>query len=198
MKYITIYQTLEDRQNDDAVKRHGPYFCSIYKTDGKLKTGSTEPWLGEGYYFWDSRLDDAKWWGETIYTNYGKGYIICSTSFDLHSPLLFDMVGDLSAFDDFIECAKYIKQKQQLSKISFSYVLAYLKELPDFKYKAIRVWPSPKTLQSTLIKFPKNDISLKQLGKVQICFFDKTLLTQPFDIIYKHQIENDFTSDFAI
>lgn len=50
-----IYQTLEDKDNDEEIERHGPYFCSVYEIDGSPKKGSKEPWLGGGYYFWDTR-----------------------------------------------------------------------------------------------------------------------------------------------
>lgn len=74
MKVADIYQTLEDRQNYEEIEAHGPYFCSERYQNGILKKGVKEPWLGEGYYFWDSRISDAQWWGDTIYSK--KGYVI--------------------------------------------------------------------------------------------------------------------------
>ena len=67
MKDTDIYQTLEDRQNYDDVEKHGPYFCCARDANGTPKSGVKEPWLGEGYYFWDTRIADAQWWGNTIY-----------------------------------------------------------------------------------------------------------------------------------
>lgn len=60
MKYTDIYQTLEDRQNYDDVEEHGPYFCCARDANGIPKNGVKEPWLGEGYYFWDTRIADAR------------------------------------------------------------------------------------------------------------------------------------------
>lgn len=37
MKTTDIYQTLEDRQNDEEVEDHGPYFCSERYANGILK-----------------------------------------------------------------------------------------------------------------------------------------------------------------
>ena len=54
MKTTEIYQTLEDRQNYEEVEQHGPYFCSVTYPNGILKKGSKQPWLGSGYYFWDT------------------------------------------------------------------------------------------------------------------------------------------------
>ena len=39
MEKTTIYQTLEDRGNDEEVQEHGPYWCDLYEADGKKKGG---------------------------------------------------------------------------------------------------------------------------------------------------------------
>ena len=70
MKDTDIYQTLEDRQNYEDVEEHGPYFCYARYANGNPKSGVKEPWLGEGYYFWDTRIADARWWGDTVYISF--------------------------------------------------------------------------------------------------------------------------------
>ena len=178
-----IYQTLEDRGNYEEIKAHGPYFCSIYDSNGKLKQGTKEPWLGEGYYFWDTRINDAHWWGKQIYR--WAGYVICESQYDQNSGLLYDLLGKLDLFDDFIKCAHFIKQQRNIDKVSFPLVLEYLKTKTDFPYKAIRVWPDP-TLQGIDTKsgifFPGEKANLRSIEKVQICFFDSTLLSYPYTI----------------
>ena len=114
MKLTDIYQTLENRCNDKDIEEHGPFFCSMRDQLGRLKKGVREPWLGEGYYFWDTRMEDAMWWGEHVYP--AKGYIVCHTQYDQHSDLLYDLVGDLKAFDEFEQCAKLIKEKGNSQK----------------------------------------------------------------------------------
>lgn len=184
MKTTDIYQTLEDRQNDEEVEDHGPYFCSERYANGILKSGTKEPWLGEGYYFWDTRIADARWWGDTVYSR--KGYIICKTTYDQNSPLLYDLVGDIRQFDEFIDCAELIKKKLNLKTVKFPVVLAYMKkENVDFNYKAIRVWPHPNTFEKTPIRFPDAKVVWCKPDKIQICFFDKTLLTEPYRIVGK-------------
>lgn len=111
MKATEIYQTLENRRNDEEVEKHGPYFCSERYANGIIKGGAKEPWLGEGYYFWDTRIADARWWGDTVYAQ--KGYIICKTTYDQHSPLLFDLVGDVRQFDEFIRCAELVRKERK-------------------------------------------------------------------------------------
>lgn len=182
MKITNIYQTLEDRQNYMEIEKHGPYFCSEHYDNGILKRGIQEPWLGEGYYFWDSRISDARWWGKTVYGL--KGYVVCRTTYDQHSPLLYDLLGNIEQFDEFIRNAELIKKERSLKTIKFSVVLAYMKtKVTDFNYKAIRVWPHPKTFEKTSVIFPNGEVVLCSLSKVQICFFDKTLLTEPYKIV---------------
>jgi len=187
MKLTFIYQTLENRNNKAEVEKHGPYFCSLIDSQGNQKQGVKEPWLGEGFYFWDTRIEDAKWWGDTVFKNIGKGYYICEAQYDAHSEKLFDMVGDLSAFDEFIEVAKELKRERKLAKVSFPYVLSHLKNIPEFDYAAIRVCPISKNNNFHLIYFPfkkgGENIYLGLIDKVQICFFDHTLLTQNFKVV---------------
>lgn len=183
MKPTEIFQTLEDRQNDGYVEKHGPFFCALRDSAGQLKRGVKEPWLGEGYYFWDTRIENARWWGNTVYNK--QGYLICRTVYDQHSPLLCDLVGDLHMFDEFVKCAKLIKEKKNVEKVSFPVVLNYLKGFTPFVYKAIRVWPFSNNVKEMEVVFPDFRFSLGMLDKVQICFFDKTLLTEPFCIVDK-------------
>ena len=187
MKYTDIYQTLEDRQNDKDIEENGPFFCSARYPNGQLKKGIKEPWLGEGYYFWDSRIEDAQWWGDTIYDR--KGYVICHTTYDQHSSLLYDLVGDVKQFDEFVKCAKLIQEQMNLPNITFPAILSYLKKIPSFNFRAIRVWPYPQKLETTTIQFPHNlvgkTVVLAKSDKIQICFFDKTLLTKPYRIVHK-------------
>ena len=187
MKSTTIYQTLEYRNNNKEIEANGPYFCSLRDAQGKIKTGVKAPWLGEGYYFWDTRIEDAKWWGETAYKNKGKGYAICETVYDAHSPLLYDLLGDLEAFAEFIEMAKMIKSNYKKRKVSFAFVLQHLKKLANFKYKAVRAMPVPSSFKSTDICFPKYGFYLAQNRKVQICFFDTTLPQKPVKVIETHE-----------
>lgn len=91
--------------------------------------------------------------GDTVYSR--KGYIICKTTYDQNSPLLYDLVGDIRQFDEFIECAKLIKEQRNLKTVKFPVVLAYMKkEKEDFNYKAIRVWPHPNTFEKRPSGFP--------------------------------------------
>ena len=185
MRATDIYQTLEDRNNYAEVEKHGPFFCSITYSNGSLKKSSRVPWLGEGYYFWDTRIFDAHWWGSKVYTS--NGYIICHTTYDQHSPYLYDLVSNVDQLDEFVQCAKLITEERKIKTVSFPVVLNYLmKKAQGFDFKAIRVWPHPATYKETAIRFPDKKLFLASVDKIQICFFDKTLLTNPYKIVFKN------------
>lgn len=193
---INIYQTLEDKGNYEEIEQHGPYFCSIYEEDGSIKKGIKEPWLGEGYYFWDTREKDAYWWGETIYFSRYKGFVICHTTYDQSSPLLFDLVGNMSHLDEFERCARYIRDKEKKMKVSFPYVLAIMKGTENFHFKAVRACPvtyADEKNSHVKVFFPGKKAFMNSFQKVQICFFDRTLLNGPFKICKKYPFSNDFT-----
>lgn len=193
MKSVSIYQTLEDRGNYEEIEEHGPYLCSLKDSNGNYKTGARIPWLGEGYYFWDNSVDDAHWWGETAYSNFGKAYLICRTYFDLHSSLLFDTVSEPRLLEELLRCANVIKRELKLENVTVPLVLGYLRKSPDFTYKAIRVCPYPLEYRPKIrINFPGNLFVLAKKEKIQICFFDRTLLTEPFEIVYPPQVIDDF------
>jgi len=183
MLKVDIYQTLEDRGNDEEIESHGPYKCLCHSSNGLLKKGVKEPWLGEGYYFWDTRIEDAYWWGSVAYPT--AGYVVCHTTYDQYSPFLFDMVGRVDHYEEFIKCAAYIKSQKNLERISFPTVLAFLKKHADFPYKAIRVHPMPKYVKDDGIYFPGKSLVISEIAKIQICFFDNTMWMSEYKIVDK-------------
>ena len=56
MREIQIYQAIAKKGSPSEREKLGPIFCV------------DNPWLGEGYYFWDSILTNAEWWGKLTIT----------------------------------------------------------------------------------------------------------------------------------
>ena len=187
MKITEIFQTLEDRGNKTEIESHGPYFCSLKDANGNLKKGVKEPWLGEGFYFWDSFIEDAKWWGNVIYVENGRGYVIGQTTYDQHSSSLYDTVADLDKMKELEDCAIKIKAERQISYVSFPLLLKYLKEKGAFPYKAIRVCPVPsdKVSPTPIAIFPGDKMVFSKVRRVQICFFDNSLFLSSFRIVFE-------------
>lgn len=67
-----LYQTLEDRDNVDYVEANGPFLGNV-----------RDRWLGKGYYFWDTFIDAAHYWGFVSYKVKGKDYIIAKSEVDI-------------------------------------------------------------------------------------------------------------------
>ena len=73
------------------------------------------------------------------------------------------------------------------NSVTFPVVLDYLKKKAiGFNFKAIRVWPHPERYKETIVRFPGDKLFLALTDKIQICFFDKTLLVHPYKIVYKN------------
>ncbi|MBK9689303.1 MAG: hypothetical protein IPO65_16695 [Saprospiraceae bacterium] len=72
----TVYQTLENRGNQDYVENNGPFLCS-----------RNNAWLGNGYYFWDSFIENAHWWGWKV-KKFTNGYFICEAFYDFEKQFV--------------------------------------------------------------------------------------------------------------
>ena len=73
MKDKILYQTLDDNDNADYVEQNAPFPCDRKNS-----------WLGTGYYFWDTFIENAHWWGEV---NYKNSYIICKAVCDFDTDI---------------------------------------------------------------------------------------------------------------
>ncbi len=176
----TVYQTLEDRGNSIQVELEGPYPCNWENT-----------WLGEGYYFWDTFIENAHWWGKEVRKNY-LAYIICRAECDFNDIDCLDLHGNteqLKMFKDSYELSKSMGKVNETTTVKM--FLAFLKgENKAFKYEAIRVnGIRSKSINSeysvNLMFEDRKTQYLEIIPAVQICFFDKTSLNlRNYKIIY--------------
>ncbi|MCU0349270.1 MAG: hypothetical protein MUF43_00345 [Flavobacterium sp.] len=128
MKIKTLFQTLEDRGNPDYVEKNAPFSCHWENT-----------WLGDGYYFWDTFIENAHWWGEVRYKN---NYIICKATCDFDSSICFDLVGDTEHMLDFSNSIEFLKSQNLINEeTTVSRILSHFKnKVPGFNFQAIRVY----------------------------------------------------------
>lgn len=166
-----LYQTLEDRGNYDEVDREAPYPC-------------LEPsaWLGSGYYFWDTFIENAHWWGEK---GYSGNYIICQAEYDFDDNTCFDLVGNTDHIKDFIDIWDEMKRSGYFGcEIVVADVVDFLKKhVQEFNYRAVRASStdtrSHNDRHSLTIKYRKDNrykvykqrLDLRPL--IQICIFSK-------------------------
>lgn len=178
----TIFQTLEDRGKPDDVELHGPFPCRWKNT-----------WLGEGYYFWDTFMSNAHFWG---HTRYGDTYIICEAKCVFDTERCLDLVGCTEHLVFFAEIVKQLEAKKLLrEKTTVATVIEFMKSrMKSFVYEAIRVYginsiSSSKYPQfANRIKFEEDEHKNQYLDispAIQICIFKKNGLgIRDYRIIY--------------
>lgn len=169
-----LYQTVEDRENPDYVEQHGPFKCT-----------SKQAWLGHGYYFWDTFISLAHWWGKNYKRN---GYIICQSSCDENMSMVYDLVGKPELFIEFEQIAFIIKNKNNAETVYVPEIIEYLKQKTSFpdRYKAIRANPLC-TLPNQEYRYKFNDKNrafIDTRPAIQFCLLDKSLLNSKYHIVY--------------
>ncbi len=188
---VTLLQTLDDRDNPDEVETFGPY-------PGRDNTS----WLGRGFYFWDTHLELAHWWGKF---GYADSYVICEADaelnegncFDLHSIGAHRKMFDL-AIDEMLSSG-IVQNKESLL---VPQVIEYLKRRRNWTYSAIRALGT-KNIERTfrtiglnwkLLRFDKGDDAFLDLyPPVQICIITKRGVNlRNFRIIYPDHYCSDY------
>ena len=172
MKRKRIYQTLEDRGNPDYIEQNAPFKCN-----------RRNAWLGEGYYFWDTFIENAHWWG---IRNYGDNYVICEGTCLFDMEKCFDLVGNTEHLLEFGEAIEFLKKQNLVNEnTTVSRILNFMQSLPGFKYEAIRASgintiSQHKNVNQEFIYRIRFDKKMPQYldykPPIQICIFKKSSL----------------------
>lgn len=186
------YQTLEYR-NVHKVESEGPFLCN-----------RKNAWLGPGYYFWDSFIDNAHWWGAEG-ASYKNGYIICQSTFELDENKCFNLVDNpehLSKFNNtrrlLTEQGLYIQGKTTVAR-----VIEHIKNvLKVFNYEAIRAYGinsvsfNSRFSSRTIFVYKEGKRSHQYLDStpaIQICFYTKKSLNRSgFRIVHPIEFPEDY------
>lgn len=174
-----LYQTLEDRNNVDYVEANGPFLGDV-----------RERWLGKGYYYWDSIIDAAHYWGYVSYKLNGKNYIIAKTELNIPQDRLLNLLEPeqiimfskwmdsfAQTFPDVdVTVEKVITHAENIMGTAFPYIAIKAEFRNSFKnrgYQA-RIYPN---------RGGKAYLDLKP--PVQICIRDKSIIgADNFKVIY--------------
>lgn len=188
MEIKTLYQTLADKENPEYVEQNGPFECS-----------KKNAWFGNGFYFWDTFIENAHWWGEISYNN---SYIITSGKCDFDREKCFDLTGsDTSHNIIFCDALKIIQESQILEKITVPRVIEFLKMNTQFTFEAIRGYGintiSPNGDFKKYVKRLNFKIGsfqyLDYLPAIQICLLEKKSLNyREHKIVYPEIYVNDY------
>lgn len=167
-----VYQTVEDRGNPEEVKLNAPFFCK-----------SKSAWLGEGFYFWDSFIENAHWWGRVHLKK--NDYIICRANIIMNPQNCFDLVGNtehlllLKKVRDELKSNSLINNKTTLARI-----LSFIRNEKElFIWSAIRInTPGAKSK-----RYNKNEIIplsnktsnavFENIPAIQICIYNLAKLS---------------------
>lgn len=167
-----LFQALKDCDNPSEVIDHGPYKCT-----------RSDAWLGDGFYFWDSIIDLAHWWGKLAY---GDKYIIGKLNYYYDDALIYDLL-EPEKLNDFREYADLLR-KEYGKSYTVASVLAHMRTHPDFHYRGVRMKGehSTSSIEGKKIFFKRrNDYYLDTKPAVQICLFhDKDVKSSPFELVY--------------
>lgn len=185
---MVLYQTIEDRNNPDQIEANAPFKCL-----------RKDAWLGHGYYFWDTFIENAHWWGKTNYSQ--KGYVILKFICEDNYVNLFDLHGNMNHVKYFKDIVNLLHKQGLLnSGTTVAWIIEYLKKHTDFaeQYEAIRIYGHySKSLNNTEKRFfSKNRLHYFELTPaVQLCLFNKNSLNlKEGEIIFP----SEYVSDIVI
>lgn len=177
-----LYQTLEDRNNPDAIEQDGPFKCR-----------RDTSWLGDGYYFWDSFIELAHFWGKN--SGYSD-YIICSAEADLNENNCYDLFGNINHILDFKNIVQLLEKEGVIdNKTTVKRIITYMKSKGLFQHNAIKVAGvnsisnqeenDQYTLRFNFIDHKKSDVYLDLIPPIQVCIFNCNKVSlKNYKIIY--------------
>ncbi len=188
MKILNVYQTLEDRDNADEIEHHGPYRCN-----------RADAWLGEGFYFWETFLENAHWWGNSTYPG---NYIICKAVCDFEESKCLDLVGNTAQIEEFRKSFELLKlQKLATDTTTVARILQFLRtktKLSDIEAcRAYGIGSKSKDSQfGQTINFVRNKPQyLDLIPAIQICFYRTNALNlRNYKIVYPE----DYIDGYAV
>ena len=187
---MVLYQTVEDRNNPDYIEANAPFQCN-----------RKDAWLGMGYYFWDTFLENAHWWGKTNYQK--NGYVIVEFTSAFVSDKCFDLQGNMEHVKYLKEISEFFRSQKLLNNNdTVAMLIECLKNNTDFetRYEAIRIYGHYSKSLNTITKmlFTKKQYS-KQFFEftpaVQLCLFRKSSLNLNVGKIVH---PTNYISDFVI
>ena len=157
--------------NDAVAIKRAP-FKSI-RDQSKRK----DPFLGEGFYFWDDNIEAARWWGKSHY--YGK-YTILEYDFTLSGDHFLDLVGCRRDIRILLTLREKLKKNGcRDDDLTISKCIALLKEIERkapgvFPYTVVRAMDV--SCRQDRLKFVDDENRRGyMLGnpRIIICYFDR-------------------------
>lgn len=171
-RIISLFQTVKDDFENNPFEKT-PHYCNDKRA-----------WLGQGYYFWESFIDNAHFWGSVITKNGEKNYLIFKSEANINHEKccnLIDNVNHLREFEENLEIMK--NNKIPYNKLNLRNIIAFRqKKVKNFNFDAIRAnIVNTRSFLNPFEKYMKiNNYSHYSTNKpyyiqltpsIQICFF---------------------------
>jgi hypothetical protein len=177
----TVYHTVIDTFDPDNIESEGP-FLSPQKSN----------WLGRGYYFWETYIELAHWWGRV---HIQSDYIICQADLIIDETC-WDLYNDPNHREEFKQAYEYLRNSQMTKNqdVLVHQVIEYLKKIGSFNYKAIRAQSERcANINDSKVYFHSNNQSYYNLiCPIQICLCEKKALSlQNFRVVFPQEYSDD-------
>src|SRR5688500_11697301 len=92
MKSYIGHHTCKNEGGYNFVLKEAPFLSKWPTEELDPEEIDRRPFLGEGYYFWEFDVKQAKWWGSRFYDNQ---YYIFQASINTTNENFMDLVGDV-------------------------------------------------------------------------------------------------------
>jgi len=162
-----IYQTV-CKNPPNGEKYTYPIFSKRIVKD---KSIVSEPWLADGYYFWESFISNAEYWGKT---HCDGNYDIYCGEYDLNDPKCLNLVDNPVCIELIEQAYKtFIEEKSRKPKY-LCQVIYFLRKGNKFKsrYDFIRVVADGGMSNGDSLHYAKDSYVLYSIVRqIQVCFW---------------------------
>ncbi|MDQ3191286.1 MAG: hypothetical protein M3Q58_06815 [Bacteroidota bacterium] len=187
---IKLHQTLKNKDNVDYVENHGPFKCV-----------EKHAWLGFGYYFWDTHIELAHWWGNEVH--HSREYLICE-AYGIIDSKCWDLHGngehreELKALSDEMVARKVVSS----DKVLVPNIIEFFKNKGKFFYTSIRALGTYSISDNFvnkqfILRYPfmsNGRQCLDMFPPVQICLIEKKALSlNSYSVIYPEHYRESYT-----
>lgn len=149
MPFETIgYHTCDDTEDIDKIERGAP-FRSKWKKVVDPKNPPKQPFLSEGFYFWEEDLDSAHWWGRTHCHN---KYVVFRYKISVESARFLDLIGSIPDKRQFLKMTEMalsggLSGYSNAKNMPVGEVLAFIRALlkDRFPYDGVRAMDNERS-----------------------------------------------------
>lgn len=156
----------------------------------------SEPWIADGFYFWESSLENAKLWGRRHCDN---DYDIYIGEYDPHDPKCFNLVDDYNCIGLLASAYKSITKEKNRKPKYLNQVFYFLLKDTSFKsaYEIARVPADGGIGSNDCIKFADGARAEYSFNRqIQVCFWKKRSEIADLTKYIENNPEN--TDDWAV